>query len=405
MINETISRRIFLGGFFAYAMRHESTSLFAAPPAGKAKRILVLWMQGGPSQIDTFDPKPGTETGGEFQAISTAARGVKISETLPRIARRMKKLSIIRSINSREGDHLRGQYLLHTGYPLVEGFARPAAGSVVSKHAPAAKFPKYVSIGSAGFGPAYMGVQHAPFSIENAEQALQTLRALESRRPRIQLMQSLNKGFDEKHMSGLLERRREVVRQIEELVDTPFVRALDLKKVSASDRARYGDENFGRQCLLARRLLEVGVNFVEVQQGGWDTHVDNFANVRRACATIDRPWAALMDDLEAKGLLDETVVIWMGEFGRTPTINARNGRDHYPRVTCAVVGGGGIEGGRVVGETNRLGTSIVKDRVTVADLFATVFSRMGIDPKKRFRTDFGGTATTTDKGTPIKGLL
>ncbi|HVE41777.1 MAG TPA: DUF1501 domain-containing protein [Planctomycetota bacterium] len=405
----TIDRRHFLGGtlggFFAYALRNRADSLFAQESAGRAKRCVVLWMNGGPSQMDTFDPKPGVETGGPTKAIETAARGVRIAESLPEIARRMKHLSVVRSIGSKEGDHLRGQYLFHTGHPLVEGFAHPAVGSMISKESPESKIPKYVTLGAAGFGPAYLGAAHAPFSVEDAKQALESLRAISKKRERIRFLRALDQEFDASHPADVLTSREEMLRKIEELSDTPFVRALDLAAEPSRERDRYGASPFGQRCLTARRLLEAGVNFVEVHQDGWDTHVDNFSAVGNQCRLIDAPWAALMDDLEARGLLDETVVVWMGEFGRTPSINARNGRDHYPRVTCAVVGGGGIAGGRVVGETDRLGATVMKDPVTVPDLFATLFSCFGLDPKRRFRTEFGGTATLTDGGSPIRALL
>ncbi len=402
------NRRGFLagaaGGFFAYALRNGGGDLFAQAAPARAKRCLVLWMDGGPSQIDTFDPKPGEETGGDFKAIGTAVPGLRIGEPLPQIARRMDKLSVIRSIRSSEGDHLRGQYLLHTGFPLVEGFGRPAAGAVVSKETPEAKFPKYVTLGAPGFGPAFLGPAHAPFAIEEIPKALATFRALAGRRERIRLSRELDREFDAAHPSPALDGRGETVRKIEELLDTPFVRALDLEREPARERGRYGPHPFGQRCLAARRLLEAGATFVEVHLDGWDTHVENFARVGELCGVLDGPWAALVDDLDAKGLLAETVLLWMGEFGRTPGINARRGRDHYPRVTCAVVGGGGIPGGRIVGETDRLGTSVVKDPVTVPDLFATLFAAFGIDPARRFRTEFGGTATLTDGGRPIRAL-
>jgi hypothetical protein len=402
-----ITRRGFcggtLGGFFAYALRNGA--LLGQNPAGKAKRCLVLWMDGGPSHIDTFDPKPGQAAGGGTRAIDTPVRGVQIAEHLPEVARRMKRLSIVRSLTSKEGDHLRGSYLLHTGFPLVEGFGRPAAGSVVSSDAPASRMPKYVTLGGPGFGPAYLGAEHAAFSVEDRRQAVQTLRAVEKRRGRIELMRALDRAFVEEHSAPVLERRADVLRKIEELADTPFSRALDLERELERDRARYGAGTFGERCLAARRLLEAGVPFVEVQQSGWDTHLDNLARVKENCAVIDAPWAALVDDLEAKGLLQETVMVWMGEFGRTPELNAQKGRDHYPRVSAVVVAGGGLPGGRVVGETNSGGSEILKDPVTVPDLFATLFTRLGIDPKRRFRTEFGGTATLTDNGTPVRALL
>jgi len=276
---------------------------------------------------------------------------------------------------------------------------------MISKESPEARIPKYVPLGAAGFGPAFLGAGHAPFSIEDLPQALESLRAVARKKDRIRFLRSLDQDFDRAHAAEVLANREEMLRKIEELSDTPFVRALDLDSEPSRDRERYGATTSGRRCLAARRLLESGVRFVEIHQDGWDTHVDNFSKVGEVCGVIDAPWAALMDDLAARGLLDETIVLWMGEFGRTPTINARNGRDHYPRVTCAVLGGGGLQGGRVVGETDRLGANVVKDPVGVPDLFATLVQAFGVDPKRRFRTEFGGTATLTDNGTPIRGLL
>jgi hypothetical protein len=394
-----------MGGFFAFAARNGGEQLFARPTAGKATRAIVLWMDGGPSQIDTFDPKPGEQTGGEFRAIETAAQGVAISEHLPQLARRMDRLAVVRSLTSPEGDHLRARYYLHTGYPIVEGFARPAAGAVVSQHVPAGPLPNYVTLGSPGIGPAWLGPANAPFAVDDLLKTRQTLVKLQSRKEQIGFLRQLGAGFVAGHTDPTVERRDEIIRQLETLVETPFADALDVERASPDQRQRYGDHDFGTRCLAAFRLIESGVKFVEVQLGGWDTHIDNFTAVRRLCAELDGPWAALIDDLEASGLWDETVVLWLGEFGRTPVINAQNGRDHYPRVTSAVLGGGGLHGGRVVGASDAMGMEITRDPVRVPDLFATLFASFGIDPSRRFTTEFGGTAAATDEGHVIPGLL
>ena len=405
----TLNRRTFLGGaiggFFAYAMRNGLDAAFANQPTGTAKRCVVLWMNGGPSQIDTFDPKPGASTGGEFRSIQTVVPGIEISETLPHIAKQMGALSIIRNLTSPEGEHERGQYYLHTGYRFVPGFPRPAMGSVISHESSPTEFPRYVAIGSRGYGPAYMGPDHAPFSIENPEEALELMRSIRRRKRRIALLQDLGAAFDDGHPTAMLNRRRSMVSRIETLVSTPFVEAMNLEREASSNRRRYGDSEVGQACLLARRLLETGVNFVEVQHDGWDTHQNNFRQMRGLCEAIDQPWAALMEDLRASGLLDETIVLWLGEFGRTPNINAQRGRDHFPQVTPAVIGGAGIRGGQVVGKTNRTGTEIQGDPHPVADLFATVFSAMGIDPAAQFTTSFESPTSATEDGKPIGELL
>lgn len=394
-----------LGGLFGLALRHQYDHLFASDASRLRKRCVVLWMSGGPSQLETTDPKPGTSTGGPTRSIATAVPGIELAENLPEIARRMDSLSVIRNLSTPEGDHERGEYLLHTGYRPVPAFARPALGAIISHERPSQDFPLYVSIGARGLGPAYLGPEHAPFAIENPATAVQLMTGLRKQRNSLRLLEQFNAGFDERHLDLALERRRTAQSRVERMLTSPFVTALDLDRASDADRARYGEGEFAERCLLARRLLEAGVSFVEIQHGGWDTHDDNFNNVARLCGEIDRPWGALIDDLQERGLWEETVVVWMGEFGRTPQINANIGRDHFPNVTPVVLGGGGIRGGQVVGATNRTGLEIAGDSVSVPDLFATLLSALGIDPAHEFRTEFGAVAPVTDNGQPIAQLL
>lgn len=402
------SRRNFIGGslsgFASFAPAHNQ-QLLAAENSGKAKRCLVLWMNGGPSQMETFDPKPGHMTGGPTKAIETNVDGLRIAENLPEIAKQMDKLSVLRNITSREGEHERANYFLHTGYAFVEAFPRPAMGSVFSQSQQLGALPNYVSVGSRGFGPAFLGADHGPFSIENPEDARRLLRVIESRRSRLQLTRSLSEEFDKSHASEQVEQRLSVLSRIEKLIDTPFSQALNLEAVSDRDRQRYGEGGFANRALLAKRLLEVGVPFVEIQQGGWDTHADNFNATARLCGELDRPWAALMEDLDSSGLLDETLVIWMGEFGRTPVINGNRGRDHFPDVTPVVIGGAGVAHGEVIGQTNENGTAIDGERHSVPDLFATIFTALGIKPSTEFPTNFGSMTKATDDGRPIAALL
>ena len=250
-----------------------------------------------------------------------------------------------------------------------------------------------------------MGPDHAPFSIENADRARELLTSLRKRRGRLQLLSELGHPFDAQHSDALLDRRHSMLSRIEALSATKFVEALDVERESPADRARYGDSPFAQRCMLARRLLDLGVRFVEIQQDGWDTHQNNFASIRRLTSEIDRPWAALMTDLRESGMLQDTVVIWMGEFGRTPLINSQAGRDHFPLVTPVVLGGGSLAGGRIVGQTNDLGTAILGDSYAVPDLFATVMSAFGIEPDHPFTTDFDSPTTATENGRLISELL
>jgi len=394
-----------LGGLFAFAMKHRCDGLFAAEASRSTKRCIVLWMQGGPSQLETFDPKPGTITGGPTTAIKTSVPGIEIAANLPEIAKRMDSLSIIRSLTSPEGDHDRGSSFLHTGYPLVQALPRPTLGSIVSHENPHSDFPLFVSIGARGLGPAYMGPDHAPFAVENPIEAVRLINGLRKQRKSLRQLDEFGSKFDQQHFDSGLQRRQASMQRVERMLTTPFVKALDVEKASESDRARYGGTEFGQRCLLARRLLESGVKFVEVVQDGWDTHDDNFKNVGRLCGDIDRPWATLIDDLKSSGLWNETVVVWMGEFGRTPQINSGNGRDHFPNITPVVLGGGGIRGGHVVGKTNSTGLEIADSLATVPDLFATLLTSLGIDPAHEFRTEFGAIAPASDHGKPIQELI
>jgi hypothetical protein len=406
-----MNRRNFIGccggGFLAYALRHEAGGLLFGQDAKRAKACIVLWMSGGPSQIDTFDPKPNAANGGGVKAIETSAKEIRISENLPRLATQMKHLSVVRSMTSREGEHQRATYLLHTGRPPLEGFAHPPAGCIVSKEISAdpVKMPRYVTIGAPAFGPSLLGADHSAFALDDPGQALERIRQLQSKRARFKLLDELGREFEQSHPSDLLKQREGIVERTAALLDTQFPAALDLSKEPDDLRDRYGRTAFGQNCLAARRLVEAGVRFVEVEHGSWDTHQQNGPQTKQLCATLDPGFATLVEDLAKRGLLESTVVLWMGEFGRTPTINADRGRDHFPAAFSAVLGGGGIAGGRVFGETSNGGDAIAKDPVQVPDLFATVFDRFGFDPAKKYRGDGGTIVKMTEGGVPVKALF
>ena len=393
------------GGLFAFAARQRCDSLFGSETSGSSKRCIVLWMEGGPSQLETFDLKSGTRNGGDFQSIATSSPEIRISQHLPLLSKHMDKLSVLRNLSSSEGDHGRGSYYMHTGFTPVPSFPRPTAGSVVSKYCRESDIPKFVTLGGNGVGPAFMGPDHAPFTIDDPNRAKQLMEDLRRRRNRLGLVDQLSVGFREEFRDAMVDRRRSMAAKISRIVTTPFVDALDLEQEPLAVRERYGENHFGKSCLLARRLIESGVHFVEVQLGGWDTHNNNFQAVRELSGQLDRPWAALMQDLHDRGMLDDTIVLWMGEFGRTPTINAQNGRDHFPDVTPVVIGGGGIAGGRAIGKTSADGTSINGPSVRVADLFATLFHQFEIKPDEEFTTSFDSPTQATDGGNVIEELL
>ena len=279
-----LARRRFLGhslgGVFAFAMKHACDSLFAAESAGTVKRCVVLWMGGGPSQMETFDPKPGKVTGGPTTSIATSVPGIEIASNFPEIAKRMDRLSIIRNLSSMEADHDRGQYFLHTGYPLVQAFPRPTLGAIISHESPAADFPMFVSVGGSGLGPAYMGPDHAPFAVDDPAAAVQLIAGLRRQRRSLKFLEEFSTKFDESHLGSGLDRRRATLQRIERMMTTPFVKALDVENASESDRARYGDGQFGRRCLLARRLLESAARFTRPRL---DRAVDRWLRLAKEC--------------------------------------------------------------------------------------------------------------------------
>ncbi len=366
------------------------------------QRCVVLWMEGGPSQLDTFDPKENSLGGSP--AIATSTAGLSFADTLPGLAQRADELCIVRSVGSREGEHIRASELMHTGFAPVPSFPRPSVGSFVSSDREECGFPRSVTLGSLGFGPAFLGSQHGPFVIEDLAAAQQQLERVSRQRPAIELLSKLNADYATSNECDAIQQRTSSVESIRRLLETPFADRLDLRNASEQDRQRYGDHLFGQRVLAARRLLELGVPFVEVQLTGWDTHIDNQRRTGELCSQLEKPWLALMDDLQRTALWDDTLVVWMGEFGRTPRLNGRAGRDHFPESIPVVLSGGNL-GGRVVGATSADGGKRIGQTHTVGDLMATLLTLMGLDVDARYTTDFGGPTTATDEGTAITDLV
>ena len=426
-----ISRRDFLamgaGGFASFALRNRFA--FAQEPAKRAKSCIVLWMDGGPSQLDTWDPKPGRPNGGSFKAIDTSAKGIQVSEHLSRTAKWMHKGAIVRTVTSDEQDHGRAGYLMHTGYKPAAAVQHPAIGSITAFESKAQPgIPGYVSVRNAsafGFsdpGPGFLGPVAAPFVIDKPEKPDEAIRALGDRlKERVALLEDLNQEFRVVRPGDNSDARKAMVEAAKNVKDSPFAKALDIRGVAPETLDRYVGANkglytgqgqyagpaeqFGLGCLLATRLVGVGVPFVEVNLGGWDTHADNFNQVRNLLGMVDPGLSSMLEDLDKEGRLDSTLVVWMGEFGRTPQINGGKGRDHWPGGFSVGLWGGGIGGGRVHGETDADGVKIVKDEVRVPDLMATIATCIGIDPKKRYIDRDAGAVRVTDQGIPIKALV
>src|SRR5262249_9360074 len=336
-------------------------------------------MSGGPSTIDLFDLKPGHENGGPYKEIDTAVAGVKISEHLPKIAGRMKHVALLRSMTSKEGDHGLATFFNHTGYPSRGPIRYPSIGSIVAKELGSddAALPNFVSVApfrvfnAAAHGPGFLRPRYPPLAVGeptfgphqaagDADRALQVEDlsfpggiSAERFDARWELAASLQRDFAAERPDPAARGHQTAYDRAAKLMRSAAAKALKLDDEPEKLRDAYGRNVFGQGCLLARRLIESGVPFVEVSLGGaggvgWDTHVDNFERLKQLSGTLDAGWSALMDDLKDKGLLETTTIVWMGEFGRTPKINGGNGRDHFPNAWTAALAGGGIKGGQAI---------------------------------------------------------
>lgn len=414
-----LSRRGFLkigtGGVLGYCLGDHIFPLFAEEGGKRAaaKACIVLWMAGGPSQIDTFDPKPGRPTGGSFKAIETAVRGLSFSEHFPLLAKEANRLGIIRTMTAKEGNHQRASYLLHTGYPPQGTVIHPSLGSTISADLgkPDFDLPNCVSIGGPTAGAGFLGANHNPYVVSNPNKPpdnLQPQYGLGAGRTddRLKLLEFQDGEFARSHDGPESDGHKAIYRKAADLMKSPLVKAFDLSQEKPEVRDRYGRNNFGQGCIMARRLVESGVKYVEVSLGGWDTHKENFEQIKKLSSVVDPAFSTLLQDMSASGLLRETVVVWMGEFGRTPKINENDGRDHFPKAWTVLLAGGGIGGGRIVGETNEDGTGIKSRPVTVPDLFATLASQLGLNPAAVKVTPQGRPVTLVDNsGTAIKELV
>ena len=398
----------------------------AAGAEGKHKACILLWMAGGPSQTDTFDLKPDHPNGGPTKAIETAVPGIHISENLRGVSQRIKDLAIIRSLTTPEGDHDRATRLMLTGHrPGQEGVNYPSMGSLFAKELgdETNELPHYISIspfqlGDAA-GPGFLGPNYAPLIVSGASNdpearanlSVENLRpptgvGKESLDQRFEISRFLQDDFSKRAKGVSANIHKANFERARRMIESNGKGAFKLDEESGALRDKYGRNRFGQGCLLARRLVERGVAFVEVTLEGWDTHTDNFAAVKRLCETLDPAWSTLMDDLRERNLLDSTLVVWMGEFGRTPKINTTNGRDHFPMAWSAVLGGGGIKGGQVIGDTGKSGAEVVARPVKIADYYATLCTGIGIDPNKENISPEGRPIPLVDRGgKPIEEIV
>jgi hypothetical protein len=420
--------RLSAAGVIGYSMSGWLEVLAAETAKNPQRRraCILLWMNGGPSQLDTFDLKPGHPNGGPFKEIATSVPGIRISEHLPKIAKHMDRMVLVRSMCTKEADHSRATYLMRTGRVPTGALQYPTLGSVLSKELgrPDAELPNFVSVAPvrylspAAFGPGFLGPRYAPLVVgetainffgqqqqDNLDKALKVEdldlpQGITSHRSldRVNLLEEMETDFLAQRATLASLAHHTAYQRAVTLMRSAAGKAFNLSEEPKALRDGYGRNLFGQGCLLARRLVERGVPFVEVtlstapglQNGiAWDTHGDNFNSVQKLSAVLDQGWASLMDDLKQRGLLDSTMIVWMGEFGRTPKINQQKGRDHWATSWTTVLAGGGLHGGQVVGRTSPDGVAVDERPVSVPDFLATVSRALGIDPMKQNDSNVG----------------
>ncbi|WP_425616975.1 DUF1501 domain-containing protein [Anatilimnocola sp. NA78] len=378
------------------------------------KSAILLWMSGGPSTMDIWDLKPGAPTGGPFKPISTKG-DVQICEHMPLTANVMDKLSIIRSMSTREADHMRGRYYMHTGYVPNPNIEHPSYGAVLSHELidqrANLEIPPFVSVGGGSVGPGFLGMAWAPFVVSSNGQVRNLDMGIEDKRlmQRMAALDMIEKNFISQNRGSASDDHMKILKKTLNLMTSEQMEAFKVTKEPKEIQDRYGNDGFGRGCLMARRLVEAGVPFVEVDLGGWDNHANIFTTLGTGMnpklGILDRGMSALVEDLEQRGLLKDTAIIWMGEFSRTPRINGTTGRDHWARSWSVVVGGAGMKGGIAVGKTNADGTSVETEPYTSQDVMASVCKALGISLETTFTSKSGRPMKIANGGKVIKELF
>lgn len=403
-----------------------------ADPSSQQRHCVLLWMSGGPSQIDTFDMKPKHSNGGPVKEVSTSVAGMRFSEHLPKLAKHAGQLAIMRGMSTKEGDHQRGTTVMRTGHMAGGPVNYPAIGCSLAKSLdnPRSQLPSYVTVAPGPFArqslsPGFLGPKFAATSV-NASSAsnvgeqlggyaqlsvnhMQRLPSIDQQRyeNRLRLWESMQSEFMRSHQVSNVVAQDTVYRSAFEMIESDAKDAFDLSSEPDIVRQAYGKGTFGQGCLLARRLIERGVPLVEVTLGdglGWDTHANNTEQVSQLSAQLDSGWATLMTELSDRGLLERTTILWAGEFGRTPKINSNGGRDHFPQAFTCVLAGGGIAGGQCYGETSADGMEVTEGKIDQQDLLATLCQSLGVSPLTENIAE-GGRPIAIAEGNVIEEVL
>ncbi|MGI9468795.1 MAG: DUF1501 domain-containing protein [Rubripirellula sp.] len=370
-----------------------SQPAMAAELARNGKNVILLWLAGGASQLETWDPKPGQPTGGPFAKIQTSIPGVEISELLPKMSTRLDETAIIRSLNTKIADHGQGYFLMDRGRRAEPDIEFPHLGAILAHELGQidSKVPDYVSMytstegrrqGSAGFlgaryNPMFLTDKMIPEDIQLPESISDA-----DHRDRAALRKTLSHRFATSTKHAGVGSHENAYERVRGLMASDYL--FDVDREPTAMRDVYGPTQFGQQCLVARRLVEAGVPFVKVARAWWDSHGQNFETHRELCADLDHCMSTLLDDLKQRGLLETTLVITLGEFGRTPKINGSLGRDHFANAWSCTLSGCGIRGGTVFGKTDPDGQTVTEGEMNAGDLFATIFSALGISPDKEY---------------------
>jgi hypothetical protein len=414
-----VSRRGFLRGVglgAAGLAGFSFTDLMALQADELRKRqmaCILLWMGGGPSQMETFDPKPEHANGGGTKSIETAVPGVRIAEGWSHLAKVMKDVALVRSMTNKEGNHQRATYQLHTGYAPTGTVKHPHLGCVAANELGDPKFdlPHIVAIGGPTVGAGMLGVGLEPFLVQDPQKppgntVLPNGVAPHRFQRRLGLLHALeHSGFEAKGGADRVKDHTALYRQTAGMILSPRMKAFRLDDEPDVVRDAYGRTAFGQGCLLARRLVQAGVTFVEVRSNGWDTHQQNHDRVAKLAGDVDPGFASLVTDLKKHGMLDRTLVMWMGEFGRTPKVNPNAGRDHFPRVFNVALAGGGVKGGQVIGASSPDGTEVKDHPVSVNDLLRSVCHSLKIDPTKENMSPLGRPIKIVDGGKVVTPLF
>lgn len=384
----------------------------AAEARKNQKACILMWMGGGPPTIDIWDLKPGSKNGGEFKPIDTAAKGVQISEHMPKTAQVFDNLSIVRSMSTREADHERGRYFMHTGYVPNPTVVHPTFGSVISHEAGSKRrdleIPAFVSIDAPSGSPGYMGMSNAPFVV-NSQGQIRNADGVDPNRlgQRLNMLGVIEDGFISSKRGELPQSHKDVYKKAVNLMTSKQMAAFRVDEEPAEVRDAYGASAFGRGLLMARRLVEQGVPFIEVGGlGSWDLHANVFETLRtQRLPMMDQAIAALVTDLKQRGMINDVTLVWMGEFARTPRINQDVGRDHWAASWSVMIGGGGLKNGQAIGATDADGTSCTTKTYLPGDIWATVSHAMGIPSTIVHTSKNGRPMKIANGGTPIAELI